>query len=82
MTRNTCHTACAICAAHRHFRVADQSARLVLRAHRPHYLAHGPRTWSMVQAALRHSAAAPPLAAAMDRWIPPDTRANLRGFAA
>ena len=71
----------AICAAQRHLRVACQWVRLALRDHRPHYLAHGPRTWRMLQAALRHPAAAP-LAAAMDRWIPPDKRANPQGLAA
>jgi hypothetical protein len=71
----------AICAAQRHLRVACQWVRLALRDHRPHYLAHGPRTWRMLDAALRHPAAAL-LAAAMDRWIPPDTRANPQGLAA
>ncbi len=71
----------AICAAQRHLRVAGQWVRLALRDHRPHYLAHGPRTWRMLQAALGHPAAAP-LAAAMDRWIPPVLRANPQGLAA
>jgi aminoglycoside/choline kinase family phosphotransferase len=73
-------TAYAICAAQRHLRVACQWVRLALRDHRPHYLAHGPRTWRLLQAALRHPAAAP-LAAAMDRWIPPAHRANPQGLA-
>ncbi|MGA3403602.1 MAG: phosphotransferase [Acetobacteraceae bacterium] len=73
------HAAYAICAAQRHLRVACQWVRLALRDHRPHYLAHGPRTWRMLQAALRHPAAAP-LAAAMDRWIPPALRANPQGL--
>jgi aminoglycoside/choline kinase family phosphotransferase len=71
----------AICAAQRHLRVACQWVRLALRDHRPHYLAHGPRTWRLLNAALCHPAAAP-LAAAMDRWIPPDKRANPQGLAA
>ena len=74
-------TAYAVCAAQRHLRVACQWVRLAVRDHRPHYLAHGPRTWRMLEAALRHPAAAP-LAAAMDRWIPPDKRANPQGLAA
>jgi hypothetical protein len=65
----------AICAAQRHLRVACQWVRLARRDHRPQYLAHGPRTWRLLDAALRHPAAAP-LAAAMDRWIPPPLRAN------
>ena len=72
-------TAYAICAAQRHLRVACQWVRLALRDHRPHYLAHGSRTWHLLQAALRHPAAAP-LAAAMDRWIPPAHRANPQGL--
>ena len=45
------------------------------------YLAHGPRTWRMLADALRHPAAAP-LAQAMDRWVPPDLRANPEGLTA
>jgi aminoglycoside/choline kinase family phosphotransferase len=74
-------TAYAICAAQRHLRVACQWVRLAVRDHRSHYLAHGPRTWHLLDAALRHPAAAP-LAAAMDRRIPPAMRANPRGLAA
>jgi aminoglycoside/choline kinase family phosphotransferase len=69
----------AVCAAQRHLRVACQWVRLAVRDQRPQYLAHGPRTWRMLEAALRHPAAAP-LAAAMDRWIPPDQRANPQGL--
>jgi len=75
------HTAYAICAAQRHLRVACQWVRLALRDHRPHYLAHGPRTWRLLQMALHHPAVAP-LTAAMDRWIPPDKRANPQSLAA
>ncbi|HVC58946.1 MAG TPA: phosphotransferase [Acetobacteraceae bacterium] len=75
------HAAYAVCAAQRHLRVACQWVRLARRDHRPHYLAHGPRTWRLLQAALRHPAAAP-LAAAMDRWIPPAKRANPQGLTA
>jgi hypothetical protein len=75
------HAAYAICAAQRHLRVACQWVRLALRDHRPHYLTHGPRTWRLLDAALRHPAAAP-LAAAIDHWIPQDKRGNPPGFAA
>ena len=71
----------AICAAQRHLRVACQWVRLALRDHRPQYLAYGPRTWALLDAALRHPVVAP-LAAAMDRWIPPDRRGNPKGLAA
>jgi len=74
-------TAYAICAAQRHLRVACQWVRLAVRDRRPHYLAHGPRTWTLLDKALRHPAAAP-LAAAMDRWIPPARRGNPPGLAA
>ena len=67
--------AAAICAAQRHLRVATQWVRLARRDHRPAYLAHGPRSWRRLARALAHPAAAP-LAAALDRWIPPELRAN------
>jgi N-acetylmuramate 1-kinase len=75
------HTAYAICAAQRHLRVACQWVRLAVRDRRPHYLAHGPRTWQLLEAALSHPAATP-LAAAMDHWIPPARRGNPQGLAA
>ncbi len=74
-------SAFAACAAHRHLRVACQWVRLAQRDQRPQYLAHGPRTWQLLGAALRHPAAAP-LAAVMDRWIPLDTRGNPPGWVA
>jgi len=73
--------ALAACAAQRHLRVACQWVRLALRDHRPQYLAYGPRTWRLLAAALAHPAAAP-LAAALDRWVPPETRRNPPGLAA
>ena len=63
------------CAAQRHLRVAAQWVRLARRDGRPGYLAYGPRTWRLLGEALSHPAAAP-LAAAMDRWIPPAYRQN------
>ena len=74
-------TTYAICVAQRHLRVACQWVRLAIRDKRPHYLAHGPRTWRLLETALRHQAAAP-LAAAMDRWIPAALRGNPQGLAA
>jgi aminoglycoside/choline kinase family phosphotransferase len=68
------------CAAQRHLRVACQWVRLALRDGRPQYLAHGPRTWRLLQDALAQPAAAP-LAAALDRWIPPADRGNPPGLA-
>jgi N-acetylmuramate 1-kinase len=68
-------TAFAACAAQRHLRVACQWVRLARRDGRPAYLAHGPHTWALLNAALTHPAAAP-LARVMDRWIPPHRRAN------
>ena len=44
--------AVTICAAQRHLRVAGQWVRLARRDGKPHYLAHGPRTWALLQAAL------------------------------
>jgi len=67
--------ALAICAAQRHLRVAGQWVRLARRDNKSHYLAHGPRTWSLLQTALEAAEAAP-LAAWMARWIPLDKRSN------
>ncbi|HET6607564.1 MAG TPA: phosphotransferase [Rhodopila sp.] len=69
------------CAAQRHLRVACQWVRLALRDGRPQYLAHGPRTWRLLRDALMQPAVAP-LAAALDRWIPPADRGNPPGLAA
>jgi len=71
----------AACAAQRHLRIVGQWVRLARRDNRPAYLAYGPHTWSLLDHALRHPAAAP-LAAAMDRWIPPARRANPPDLAA
>ncbi|MBS0640216.1 MAG: phosphotransferase [Proteobacteria bacterium] len=68
-------------AAQRHLRVACQWVRLALRDHRPQYLAYGPRTWRLLNQALRRPACAP-LAAALERWLPLDHRANPPGLAA
>jgi len=74
-------TAYAACAAQRHLRVAGQWVRLARRDNRPAYLAYGPHTWALLNQALDHPAAAP-LAAAIDRWIPPANRANPPDLAA
>lgn len=75
------HTAYAACAAQRHLRIVGQWVRLAQRDNRPGYLAYGPHTWTLLNDALHHPAAAP-LAAAMDRWIPPTRRANPPNLAA
>jgi N-acetylmuramate 1-kinase len=67
------------CAAQRHLRVTCQWVRLARRDNRPQYLAHGPRTWRLLNTALAEPAAAP-LAAALDRWIPPSARGNPPGL--
>ena len=71
----------AACAAQRHLRVAGQWVRLACRDKRPGYLAFGPRTWRLLERAVREPAAAP-LAAALDRWIPPARRGNPPGLRA
>jgi N-acetylmuramate 1-kinase len=68
-------TAFAACAAQRHLRVACQWVRLAQRDGRPQYLVHGPRTWRLLNNALRQPAAAP-LASALNRWLPVDQRGN------
>lgn len=67
------------CAAQRHLRVAGQWVRLAKRDARPDYLVHGPRTWRLLNRALTRPAAAP-LAAALERWVPPDRRHNPPGL--
>jgi N-acetylmuramate 1-kinase len=71
----------AACAAQRHLRVAGQWVRLARRDKRPGYLDFGPRTWRLLEQAVREPAAAP-LAAALDRWIPPARRGNPPDLAA
>jgi N-acetylmuramate 1-kinase len=71
----------AACAAQRHLRIAGQWVRIARRDARPAYLAHGPRTWGLLQQAVREPVAAP-LAAALDRWIPADRRGNPPDLAA
>jgi hypothetical protein len=63
------------CAAQRHLRLVGQWVRLARRDRRPGYLIHGPRTWRLLQQAVRQSAAAP-LGVALDRWIPQELRRN------
>src|SRR4051812_43367355 len=63
------------CAAQRHLRVACQWVRLALRDHRPQYLAYGPRTWRLLDDALRQPAAES-LARALNLWIPAAQRGN------
>jgi len=65
------------CAAQRHLRVACQWVRLALRDGRPQYLAHGPRTWRLLQDALSQPAAEL-LSIALNRWIPAAMRGNPR----
>jgi aminoglycoside/choline kinase family phosphotransferase len=71
----------AACAVQRHLRLVGQWVRLALRDGRPGYLVHGPRTWRLLERAVREPVAAP-LAIALDRWIPPDRRRNPPALAA
>jgi hypothetical protein len=77
----TFRAAYAACAAQRHLRVACQWVRLAQRDGRPQYLEHGPRTWQLLNRALREPAVAP-LAVAMDRFVPQEVRGNPPGLAA
>lgn len=67
--------AVAICAAQRHLRVAGQWVRLARRDGRPNYLAHGPRTWRLLEQAVSHPAAAA-LAGFLQAWVPRERRGN------
>jgi N-acetylmuramate 1-kinase len=71
----------AACAAQRHLRIAGQWVRLARRDDRPGYLRYGPRTWRLLEQAVRQPAAAS-LAAALDHWIPPNRRCNPPDLAA
>ncbi len=71
----------AACAAQRHLRVACQWVRLAQRDHRPRYLEHGPRTWLLLTRALAQPGAAP-LAAVINRLVPPEHRRNPPSLAA
>ncbi|TCH99121.1 aminoglycoside phosphotransferase [Roseococcus sp. SYP-B2431] len=69
------HAAMAVHGAQRHLRVAALWVRLDRRDGKPHYLAHGPRCWALLDGALAHEAAAP-LARFLDRHVPPALRRN------
>ena len=69
--------ATAAMAAQRHLRVAALWVRLDRRDGKPHYLAHGPRCWRLLDEALAHPATAP-LAAFLDEHVPRHLRANPR----
>lgn len=63
------------CATQRHLRVACQWVRLARRDGKPQYLAYGPRTWALLDKALRRPAAKE-LSDALDRWVPRALRGN------
>jgi aminoglycoside/choline kinase family phosphotransferase len=67
--------AMAACAAQRHLRVAALWVRLARRDAKPRYLVYAPRTWALLERALRHPATAP-LAAFLDAHVPPALRGN------
>ena len=63
----------AACAAQRHLRVAALWVRLDRRDRRPQYRRFAPITWALLDRALARPQAAP-LAAFLDRWVPPALR--------
>jgi hypothetical protein len=67
--------AMAACAAQRHLRVAALWVRLARRDAKPGYLAHGPRCWRLLEAALAHPATRP-LRDFLDARVPPALRRN------
>lgn len=69
------HAAMAVHGAQRHLRVAALWVRLDRRDGKPHYLAHGPRCWALLDRALEHEAAAP-LARFLDAHVPRELRRN------
>lgn len=71
--RDAFAAAMAVCAAQRHLRVAALWVRLDRRDAKPRYLAHGPRCWRLLDAALRHPATRP-LRDFLDTHVPPERR--------
>jgi aminoglycoside/choline kinase family phosphotransferase len=67
--------AMAVHGAQRHLRVASLWVRLDRRDGKPHYLAHGPRCWTLLDRALEHEATAP-LARFLDAHVPRELRRN------
>jgi len=67
--------AMAASAAQRHLRVAALWVRLARRDAKPRYLAHGPRCWRLLAAALAHPATRP-LREFLDAHVPPELRRN------
>lgn len=75
MDRDAFAAAMAACAAQRHLRVAALWVRLAQRDGKPGYLAHGPRCWRLLGAALAHPATRP-LRDFLDARVPPALRRN------
>ncbi|GGG48236.1 aminoglycoside phosphotransferase [Caldovatus sediminis] len=75
LDREAFEAAMAACAAQRHLRVAALWVRLARRDAKPRYLVHAPRTWALLERALRHPATAP-LAAFLEAHVPPALRGN------
>lgn len=75
LNAETFRAAMAAMAAQRHLRVACLWVRLARRDGRTHYLAHGPRCWTLLARALRHDATAP-LREFLDVHVPEALRRN------
>lgn len=76
--RDAFKTAFAVLAAQRHAKVIGIFTRLCLRDGKADYLIHIPRVWRLLEASLGEPMLAP-VAAWIDRHIPPDLRAGLPG---
>ncbi len=63
----------AVLAAQRHAKVIGIFTRLCRRDGKPNYLVHIPRVWGLLERACAHPALAP-LAAWLDRQLPPESR--------
>ncbi len=75
VNRDEFAAAMAACAAQRHLRVAALWVRLDRRDGKPHYLAHGPRCWRLLDQALAHPATRP-LRDFLDARVPHALRRN------
>ena len=71
----------AVLGAQRNAKIIGIFTRLCVRDGKPHYLPHIPRVWRLLEQDLRHPALAP-VAAWLDRHIPPERRRVPAGLSA
>ncbi len=73
LDRQSFRRSAAVLAAQRNSKILGIFTRLWRRDGKPGYLVHVPRVWRLLENDLRHPALAP-IAAWLDRYLPPETR--------